>query len=93
MKTTVVNIHVTEEFDVLITRPGKWGNPFVIGRDGDRDQVIALYEAWLTDDDDDLAAMLRSSLHELKGLRLGCVCKPRPCHGDVLARLADGLAG
>jgi len=30
--------------DVYIGRPGKWGNPFQIGRDGTREQVITRYE-------------------------------------------------
>lgn len=32
---------------VYIGRPGKWGNPFVIGRDGSRAEVIAKYRTWL----------------------------------------------
>jgi hypothetical protein len=32
---------------VYVGRPGKWGNPFVIGRDGSRDEVIAKYRAWI----------------------------------------------
>ena len=39
----VVNAH-REPYDVLIARPSKWGNPFRIGRDGNRDQVIKMYE-------------------------------------------------
>ena len=27
-------------FDIYIGRPSKWANPFVIGRDGNREQVI-----------------------------------------------------
>jgi hypothetical protein len=32
---------------VYVGRPSKWGNPFVIGRDGSRDEVIAKYHAWI----------------------------------------------
>lgn len=32
---------------------------------------------------------LMSSIHELKGKRLGCWCAPRSCHGDILSRLAN----
>ena len=44
--TTVINIRhgraVLKEPDVVrIDRATKWGNPFVIGRDGDRARVIA----------------------------------------------------
>ncbi len=73
-------------YDVYIGRPGTWGNPFRIGRDGGRDEVIARYEAWLGHQ-----PTLLARLGELRGKRLGCWCAPRPCHGDVLARLADAL--
>ena len=70
-------------YDVYIGRPSKWGNPFAIGRDGTRKQVIARYERWLLTQPE-----LVASLHELEGKTLGCWCAPRACHGDVLARLA-----
>ena len=73
-----------ERFDVYIGRPSKWGNPFVIGKDGTRTQVIAKYEAWLR-----RQPALMAALPELRGKVLGCWCAPQPCHGDVLARLAD----
>jgi hypothetical protein len=50
MMTTVIHCKGdrTSHGDVVyIGRPSKWGNPFVIGRDGDRRAVIAKYEAWL----------------------------------------------
>src|SRR4051812_27107998 len=91
LRTTVVNIARGEACDLYIGRPGKgqdgvWGNPFVIGRDGDRATVIAKYERWLQ-----TQPQLLARLPELKGKRLGCFCHPAPCHGDVLARLADAL--
>ena len=50
--TAVINIRhdrsVLGEPDVVrIDRATQWGNPFVIGRDGDRAEVIAKYRAWL----------------------------------------------
>ena len=78
-----------QQFDVYIGRPGKWGNPFVIGKDGTRSEVIARYEAWLKTQPELLAG-----LHQLQGKVLGCWCSPLPCHGDVLARLsAESVAG
>lgn len=73
-------------YDVYIGRGrgSRWGNPFVIGRDGDRAEVIEKYERWLLTQPELLAA-----LPGLRGRTLGCWCAPRPCHGDVLARLAD----
>lgn len=73
-----------EPYDVYIGRPSKWGNPFEIGKDGSRGEVIAKYEKWIYTQPD-----LMNSLHELRGKTLGCWCAPKACHGDVLARLAD----
>ena len=69
---------------VYIGRPSKWGNPFVIGRDGTRAQVIAKYRAWLLRND-----ALMAALPELRGKDLVCWCAPSPCHGDVLLELAN----
>jgi hypothetical protein len=79
--TRVVNLRY-EDYDTLIARPAKWGNPFQIGRDGTREQVIRMYEVHVRRRPDLIAA-----LPELVGKRLGCYCKPLPCHGDVLVRL------
>ena len=32
-------VHIRHEFDIYIGRPGNWGNPFILGRDGTRDEV------------------------------------------------------
>ena len=85
MSTKVVHCR-RKKHDVYIGRPSKWGNPFEIGSDGTRDEVIAKYRAWILTQDE-----LINSLHELKGKTLGCWCSPKPCHGDVLAELAERL--
>lgn len=69
---------------VFIGRPSKWGNPFVIGKDGTRAEVIAKYEAWIVEQPELMAA-----LHELTGKDLVCFCDPDPCHGHILLRLAN----
>ena len=79
--TRIVNIR-REDYDVLIGRPSKWGNPFQIGRDGNRERVIKMYEIHVRRRPDLIAA-----LPELAGKRLGCYCHPLPCHGEVLIRL------
>lgn len=94
MATTVVNVRV-DEFDVYIGRamPGfaasRFANPFRIGPDGSRAQVIARYRQHLD-------ALLASDpqatveLESLRGKRLGCWCKPAACHGDVLFEKLEG---
>jgi hypothetical protein len=80
----VVNKY-TDPYDVVITRATKWGNPFTIGTDGSREEVIAKFEDFL-----DRTPSLLAALHELRGKRLGCVCAPKHhCHGDVLAHRAN----
>ena len=73
------------ETQVYVGRPSKWGNPFVIGRDGSRFEVIAKYRAWVIEQPD-----LMASLGELRGRNLACWCAPLACHGDVLIKLANG---
>lgn len=85
-----------EPFDVYIGRAvprfgwaaSPFANPFVIGRDGTRAEVIDRYESWLRGQPDLLAL-----LPTLRDKVLGCWCAPRPCHGDVLARRAELLKG
>ena len=73
-----------ERHHVYIGRPSKWGNPFVVGKHGQRGECIALYESWLR-----RSSALLAALDELRGLVLGCWCAPRACHGDVLVHLAN----
>jgi hypothetical protein len=73
-----------EPYDVYIGRGSIWGNPFVIGPDGDRDQVIRKYEKHLAG-----SPHLIVRLPELRGKTLGCFCAPQACHGDVLKRWAE----
>jgi len=78
----IVNIHTTSVYDVYIGRGSKWGNPFVLGYDGTREQVIAKYEIYIR-----RTKSLMDALPELVGKVLGCYCYPLPCHGDVLLKL------
>lgn len=66
---------------VFIGRPSKWGNPYIIGVDGNREECIRRYESFLTGN-----KLLMQSLPELAGKTLGCFCKPKACHGDVLVQ-------
>lgn len=83
MTTRVVHCK-RENHDIYIGRPSKWGNPFEIGKDGTREDVVKKYKEWVVTQSD-----LMSSLHELKDKTIACWCSPSACHGDVLAELAD----
>ena len=75
-ETRAVNIR-SEPYDVYMGRRGKWGNRFVIGRDGTRDEVCDKHDKWFREQKD-LIALLPT----LEGKRLGCFCKPKRCHVD-----------
>ena len=64
-------------------KQSKWHNPFVVGRDGTREEVIAKYAAHLE------CSPLRAEVGELRGKDLLCWCAPEACHGDLLLRLAN----
>ena len=81
--TRVVNRRA-EPHDVYIGRGSIWGNPFKIGADGTREEVIAKYRDRLL-----ASPTLLAQLPTLRGKTLGCYCKPAACHGDVLAELAE----
>jgi hypothetical protein len=82
--TTVVNCR-KDPYDVYIGRPSKFGNPFRVRIDGTREQVIKMYEEWVRSQPE-LISIIKT---ELRGKTLGCFCFPMPCHGDVLAKIAD----
>ncbi|WP_342423156.1 DUF4326 domain-containing protein [Paenibacillus sp. FSL E2-0178] len=83
-KPRAVNKHHKIPYDVYIGRGSIWGNPFVIGKDGDRNEVICKHAEWIL-----TQPHLMSKVNELKGKTLCCYCLPKPCHGDTLIKLAD----
>ena len=64
-------VHVKRAaYDVYVGRPSPFGNPFVIGRDGDRATVLARYRAWLLAQ----PALVELVRRDLAGKVLGCWC-------------------
>jgi hypothetical protein len=90
--TKVVNIKHSR-YDIYCGRAGKgqdgyFGNPFRVGIDGTRDECIIKYRNYfgrrmLMDN------QFAKRIHELKDKTLGCFCKPKPCHVDVIAEYLD----
>ncbi len=68
---------------VVVDRSTRWGNPFKIGRDGTREEVIAKYREHL------METGLYLDTKELAGKDLVCWCAPQACHADVLLELAN----
>lgn len=82
-----------EKFDIYIGRwnprfpiKSKWANPFIIGKDGDRAEVIKKYEKYLLSRSD-----LLKALPELKDKVIACWCAPKPCHGHILKKHAEAI--
>jgi hypothetical protein len=70
---------------VLVARPSRWGNPFRVEAFG-REEALRRYEEHLR-----ASPELMAALPTLRGRRLACYCPlSEPCHGDLLARLANG---
>ncbi len=70
---------------VYIGRGSPYGNPFIIGKDGDRDEVCDKFDAMLLDNKE----LLHKVWIALKGKDLECFCSPKRCHGDTLLRIAN----
>ncbi len=83
--TSIVNKYKSP-WDVSVARDSIWGNPFVIGSNGDtRQEVIAKYRHHFYNKvKNDLK--FREATLNLKDKVLGCTCKPQDCHGDVITQ-------
>lgn len=79
---------------VKICRPSPLGNPFILGKDGDRDEVCNKYEIWFctkvrAGDD----TKFNSELNRIKELYLEygelslfCWCTPERCHAETIKK-------
>lgn len=94
MKTTVVNIRYSK-YDIYIGRAGHghsgyFGNPFSASKNGGRENAIALYREYFYKRlrvDPEFARRTKG----LKGKRLGCFCKPKNCHGDIIVEYLERI--
>lgn len=93
--TKIVNVKSGKPYDVYCGRENKtynlpqskWANPFVIGKDGDRKEVIEKYELWLNSQPN-LLEVIRK---DLKEKTLGCWCNvpEENCHCEILYTQAN----
>jgi hypothetical protein len=87
----VVNVYLHDcRYSVSIMRGTPYGNPFIIGEDGTREEVVEFfreYAEWRIQ-------RQPNWLRKLKGVRkLKCVCAPQPCHGHVIAEIVERIYG
>lgn len=95
-KTELVNVKRHGRDGVrMIDRSTIFGNPFRLDEDGGeytREESVEQYEEWfmdkITSDDE-----FREAVEELRGETLGCYCKPKACHGDVILAYLRGQLG
>ena len=87
MKVIRVVNNVAPAGSVAIGRGSVWGNPFIIGADGDRDTVISKfyhYAKWRLEREP-------KWLEPLQGKDLACYCSPNPCHGNAIISLLSRI--
>lgn len=76
-------------YDVYIGRGSVWGNPFTVEQYG-RDGCIEKYEQYIRDKLR-LNPEMWQELQKLEGKVLGCFCKPKRCHGDILVKILEEI--
>src|SRR5919107_4338619 len=97
MTTRVINIKSKEPYDVILvdgigkleylqsgeipTKLARWASD----QEQERQRVISKYKEYILNKPE----LLKLIPIEIKDKVLGCWCAPKPCHGDVLAELAD----
>ena len=72
---------------VYVGRPSKWGNPFRLENEADRDEILEKYKNWLMADAQQ--PFREKAKRELAGKDLCCWCAPAPCHADILLAVAN----
>lgn len=87
--TKVVNLR-KEKYDIYCGRPSIFGNPFIIGKDGTRTEVINKYKEYfynkiLLDKE------FKIEVLKLKNKTLGCFCKPLKCHLDIIVEYLENI--
>ena len=76
--------------DVYVGRPSPLGNPFEIGPDGGRAEVIQKYATWLEGRLRDRDAVVLTALMSIRpGQSLVCHCAPKRCHAEVIAQVLN----
>jgi len=90
----IVNKRNYTGLGIYIGRPSPLGNPFVIGRDGDREEVIRKYRDFLEiaiHNDERIKAEFErlEELNKKGDVILICWCAPSKCHGDVIKEIIE----
>jgi len=68
------------ESSVYVGRGSPFGNPFVVGVDGTRSEVIRKYRQYVRRNPE----LLKLIEEQLRGRDLVCFCAPKACHAEVI---------
>ena len=94
---TIVNRRNGRVAGVYVGRPAVLGNPYGIGPDGSRHNVVDKYRAWLREQyrhDGAVRRALRTLARRYLTdgqLTLICWCAPQPCHAEVIRDAVLGM--
>ncbi len=85
-----------DDLTFYVGRPTFFGNPYVIGKDGTREEVVQKYKTkffipLLLKGDFYVMYILKTlaAIAKMKNLYLVCWCAPKACHGDVIKEFLD----
>jgi len=81
-----------EAFDTYIGRPSVLGNPFIIGRDGSREDVVAKFEEYARDRMK-TDPVFKAAILACRGKILGCWCGRKLCHGTIIRKIVNEFNG
>lgn len=70
---------------VYIGRGSPYGNPYIIGKDGTREEVVQKYKEYI----ERYPELIELVKRNLKGRDLVCYCSPKNCHGLILLEIAN----
>jgi len=83
---------------IIIDRSSPWGNPYVMGEDGDRNEVCDKHIVWLNEWIKNKKEIIVNgfsnkwvveNINKLRGKDIACWCDPLRCHGIPLIELAN----
>jgi hypothetical protein len=100
MLTKIVNLN-NSGYRIYIGRPSPWGNPWTHKEStiakfkvNTPEEAVENYSKWLwgidfTDVLQEKRWWILDHLGDLRNQVLGCYCKPKICHGDILADIVN----
>lgn len=92
------DIHITRKFSMggWNLPESIWHNPYKVSDDEERSDTLDKYEVYIRDrigrEWNVFEPLIREMLTRGRCIELGCFCKPEPCHGDVIVKIAAEYA-